>query len=270
MTKVTERIRRLGGFPGGGGSRRRRRNGRGVPRSGSRGFGTRHQLERARARLDHHALRVRGTEANDAIALRLAAGNPAVVQVDLGDNGSADFSFPRAAIKSISVKARGGNDRVRIDDANGAFTNAIPTRIDGGPGNDTIAGGAGAETLNGGPGNDTIDGNARQRRLRPRRGRRHVRLGPGRRQRHDRGQRRHGHHGVQRRRRLGDGRPVGERRPAAVLPQPGEHHDGHPRSRAGRLQRARRRRRGHGQRPDRHRRQERQPRPRRHPRRRHG
>jgi Ca2+-binding RTX toxin-like protein len=102
---------------------------------------------------------VRGTEANDAIALRLAAGNSAVVQVDLGDNGSADFSFPRAAIKSISVKARGGNDRVRIDDSNGAFTNAIPTRIDGGPGNDTIAGGAGPETLNGGPGNDTIDGN---------------------------------------------------------------------------------------------------------------
>ena len=102
---------------------------------------------------------MRGTEANDAIALRLAAGNPAVVQVDLGDNGSADFSFPRAAIESISVKARGGNDRVRIDDSNGAFTNAIPTRIDGGPGNDTIAGGAGPETLNGGPGNDTIDGN---------------------------------------------------------------------------------------------------------------
>src|SRR5881394_1070443 len=117
------------------------------------------QLERAPARLDHDALRVRGTEANDAIALRLAAGNPAVVQVDLDDNGSADFSFPRAAIESISVKARGGNDQVRIDDSNGAFTNAIPTRIDGGPGNDTIAGGGGPETLNGGPGNDTIDGN---------------------------------------------------------------------------------------------------------------
>jgi Ca2+-binding RTX toxin-like protein len=110
-------------------------------------------------RLAHHTLRVRGTETNDGIALRLAAGNPAVVQVDLGDNGSADFSFPRAAIESINVKGRGGNDRVRIDDTNGSFTNAIPTRIDGGPGNDTIAGGAGPETLNGGPGNDTIDGN---------------------------------------------------------------------------------------------------------------
>jgi hypothetical protein len=120
----------------------------------------RHNLESAHVRLGHHTLRVRGAEANDQIALRLAAGNPAVVQVDLGDNGSADFSFPRAAIESISVKARGGDDRVRIDDSNGAFTNATPTKIDGGPGNDTIAGGAGPETLNGGPGNDTIDGNA--------------------------------------------------------------------------------------------------------------
>jgi hypothetical protein len=110
-------------------------------------------------RLEHRTLRVQGTEANDAIALRLAAGNAAVVQVDLGDDGSADFSFPRAAIEKISVEARGGDDRVRIDDSNGAFTNAIPTRIDGGPGNDTIAGGAGAETLLGGNGNDSIDGN---------------------------------------------------------------------------------------------------------------
>src|SRR5215467_15641686 len=119
----------------------------------------RHQLQPRHARLVQHTLRVRGTEANDAIALRLAAGNPAVVQVDLGDNGSANFSFPRAAIARISVRARGGNDRVRIDDTNGAFTDAIPTTIDGGRGNDTISGGAGAETLNGGPGNDSIDGN---------------------------------------------------------------------------------------------------------------
>jgi Ca2+-binding RTX toxin-like protein len=114
----------------------------------------------AQARLEHHTLRVRGTEANDAIALRLASGDSGAVQVDLGDNGSADFSFPRAAIDKIRVETGGGDDRVRIDDTNGAFTNTIPTRIDGGPGNDTIAGGAGAETLLGGPGNDTIDGHA--------------------------------------------------------------------------------------------------------------
>jgi Ca2+-binding RTX toxin-like protein len=119
----------------------------------------RHNLESAHVRVAHHTLRVRGTEANNRIALRLAAGNPAVIQVDLGDNGSANFSFRRATIESISVMARGGNDGVRIDDTNGAFTDAIPTRIDGGRGNDTIAGGAGPETLNGGPGNDTIDGN---------------------------------------------------------------------------------------------------------------
>jgi len=120
----------------------------------------RHRLVQPRVRLEQQTLGVRGTNANDAIALRLAAGNAAVIQVDFGDNGSADFSFPRAAVGTIRVAAHGGADRLRIDDTNGAFTNAIPTTIDGGPGNDTIAGGAGAETLIGGPGNDTIDGNA--------------------------------------------------------------------------------------------------------------
>jgi hypothetical protein len=159
MKKVTEWVRRLGAFPVAAAAVVAIATAGAYPAQGA-AAPQRHQLERAHARLANHTLRVRGTEANDAIALRLAAGNPAVVQVDLGDNGSADFSFPRAAIDNISVKARSGNDRVRIDDTNGAFTNAIPTRIDGGPGNDTIAGGAGAETLNGGPGNDTIDGNA--------------------------------------------------------------------------------------------------------------
>jgi len=119
-----------------------------------------HHSEPARVRLQHGALRVEGAETNDAIALRLAPGDSTVVQVDLGDDGSADFSFPRAEIQQISIDGRGGDDSLRIDDANGAFTNTIPTRIDGGPGDDTISGGAGAEALIGGPGNDRIDGNA--------------------------------------------------------------------------------------------------------------
>jgi Ca2+-binding RTX toxin-like protein len=111
------------------------------------------------AKLKHGVLIVKGTRANDSIALRLKPGNPDIVQVDFGDNGSAEFSFARADITRIDVFAGAGDDVVRVDDSNGAFTDAIPTTIDGGPGNDTIAGGAGPETLIGGDGNDTIDGN---------------------------------------------------------------------------------------------------------------
>ncbi|HYQ10160.1 MAG TPA: hypothetical protein VEP92_03245, partial [Gaiellaceae bacterium] len=45
-------------------------------------------VEPGQVRLEHHTLHVKGTEANDAIALRLAAGDSTVVQVDLGDDGS--------------------------------------------------------------------------------------------------------------------------------------------------------------------------------------
>jgi Ca2+-binding RTX toxin-like protein len=56
-----------------------------------------------------------------------------------------------------------GNDSARIDDANGAFTNSIPTTIAGGDGNDSLEGGqvqvaAENERFIGGDGNDTVDG----------------------------------------------------------------------------------------------------------------
>jgi Ca2+-binding RTX toxin-like protein len=110
-------------------------------------------------KLRHGLLAVVGTEGNDKIALRLQAGNPDVIEVDVGDDGSADFSFKRRKISAIVVDARGGDDLVRIDESNGIFTDAIPTVLAGGDGNDTLTGGSGAETLLGGDGNDTIDGN---------------------------------------------------------------------------------------------------------------
>jgi len=115
-------------------------------------------------------LTITGTKASDKIALRLQAGDPSMLQVDVGDDGSADFYFQRSAIAKIAVNSRAGNDLVRIDESNGAFTDSIPTRIDGGDGNDTIAGGKGIETLLGGRGNDSIDGNG---------GNDVARLGPG-------------------------------------------------------------------------------------------
>ena len=155
MKKVTVRLRRLAVLPVAAAGLVAVTTAAAYP---AQGAAAQHRPEPVRVRLEGGTLRVQGTEANDAIALRLAAGDPTVVQVDLGDDGTADFTFPRAAIDNIKIAAHGGDDTVRIDDTNGAFTDTIPTRIEGGPGNDTISGGAGAETLVGGAGNDTIDG----------------------------------------------------------------------------------------------------------------
>src|SRR5215208_4415582 len=110
-------------------------------------------------KLKHGVLTIKGTHESDTVAVRLQAGQPGILQVDIGDDGSADFSFDRARITAIAVDARDGDDIVRIDETAGAFTDAIPTTIDGGDENDTLAGGRGVETLLGGDGNDTIDGN---------------------------------------------------------------------------------------------------------------
>ena len=130
-----------------------------------------------RPQVEQGELAIEGANGNDRLALRLQAGNPAVLQVDVGDDGSADFSFARAGITRISVDGGNGDDVVRIDEGNGVFTDTIATTIDGGNGddslvggsasvtlqggngNDILAGGSGAETLEGGNGNDSIDGN---------------------------------------------------------------------------------------------------------------
>jgi Ca2+-binding RTX toxin-like protein len=121
-----------------------------------------HRLENPKfkhPKLKHGELTIVGTDASDKLALRLQTGQPGVLQVDVGDDGSADFSFARERVATIAVDAAAGDDLVRIDESNGVFTDSVPTTIDGGDGNDTIAGGKGAETLLGGDGNDSIDGN---------------------------------------------------------------------------------------------------------------
>jgi Ca2+-binding RTX toxin-like protein len=114
------------------------------------------------ARITQGTLSVRGGDRGDAIALRLN-DDQSRIQVDVGDDGSADFSFARADVAAISVKGGDGNDSLRIDDAKGAFTNTIPTTISGGDGNDSLEGGqlvvaAENETFSGGDGTDLVDG----------------------------------------------------------------------------------------------------------------
>jgi len=112
-----------------------------------------------RAKLEHGALRINGGDASDKIALRLNAASSDVLEVDVGDDGSAEFSFERADITQIVVNAGDGDDLVRFDETNGAVNAGIATTLRGGDGDDTLAGGSGAETLRGGDGSDSIDGN---------------------------------------------------------------------------------------------------------------
>jgi Ca2+-binding RTX toxin-like protein len=121
------------------------------------------KVDGVRAAVKHHALSVKGSSHGDTIALRLKAGDPSRIQVDVGDNGSADFSFARGDVSTIKVKGGNRNDSIRVDDANGAFTDSIPTTIAGGGGSDSLQGGqlqvaAENETYKGGDGNDLVDG----------------------------------------------------------------------------------------------------------------
>ena len=108
--------------------------------------------------LENGLLTVEGTNAADRIAVRLQAGQPGILEVDFGDDGSAEFSFERTEIAKIVVEAGNGADAVRIDESNGVFADTIPTTVDGGNGNDRLVGGSGAGTLIGGNGDDALFG----------------------------------------------------------------------------------------------------------------
>jgi Ca2+-binding RTX toxin-like protein len=110
------------------------------------------------AELDNGTLHVDGGDRPNAVALRLKQGDSSRLQVDAGDNNSADFSFARDAVRAISIRMRNGRDSVRIDDSNGSFTDSIPTTISGGNGDDRLEGGQGVEIMGGGNGDDFVDG----------------------------------------------------------------------------------------------------------------
>ena len=61
-----------------------------------------------------------------------------MLQVDFGDDGSAEFRFAEETSQRSTSRARAGDDFVRIDEDNGVFTDTIPTTLDGGRGDDRI------------------------------------------------------------------------------------------------------------------------------------
>jgi Ca2+-binding RTX toxin-like protein len=102
-------------------------------------------------------LQIKGDGASDKLSLRLSPADPNTLQVDVGEDGTIDYSFNRSTFTAIDVQAGGGNDEVRVDDSAGSFADDAVT-IDGGAGNDTLIGGDGDDVLIGGGGNDTVNG----------------------------------------------------------------------------------------------------------------
>jgi hypothetical protein len=111
------------------------------------------------ATVTDRTLRIEGSPASDRITLRLSRDDRTQLQVDIGDDGSADQTFDLNTFDAVDVEAGNGNDTVRIDEVNGNFTKSKTTRIDGQNGDDTLLGGSGNEVLVGGRGDDVIDGN---------------------------------------------------------------------------------------------------------------
>jgi hypothetical protein len=103
-------------------------------------------------------LSVLGTSKNERITLRLKPGNKSRLQVDVGGNGSAEFTFKRSAFNRIVVRGASGADTLSINERFGVFTNTEATSLFGNNGNDLLRSGSAAERLFGGSGNDTIDG----------------------------------------------------------------------------------------------------------------
>lgn len=107
-------------------------------------------------------LQVTGDATGDTIRLRLIAGE--ATRVEVLDGATTIGTFDRATFATILVIGLGGQDTIVIDDVNGVFTETKITTIDGGDGDDTIAGGTETpyswETIRGGPGDDTTVWNA--------------------------------------------------------------------------------------------------------------
>jgi Ca2+-binding RTX toxin-like protein len=104
------------------------------------------------ARIQAGTLKIVGDA--DANKLLLALASPTSVGVDVGEDGTTDFTFDRSAFTAIDIQTLGGDDDVRIQSG---LTE--PTTINGGAGDDTLLGGDEADVLIGGPGNDVVDGN---------------------------------------------------------------------------------------------------------------
>src|SRR4051812_5122729 len=114
----------------------------GVLTAAALGFTTSQAMASYTAAVDAGGtLRIVGNSASDKLAL---APTPDSVILDVGEDGTTDFTFARTEFDSVQVQAGGGADEVRVLNAATALPNLS---IDGGSGDDTLIGANGPETF---------------------------------------------------------------------------------------------------------------------------
>jgi len=78
------------------------------------GVGATPALAAYKAQVQGGVLQITGNGASDKLSLHLDPNNPNVLQVDVGEDGTADFSVDRSTFQSINVDAGAGNDEVSM------------------------------------------------------------------------------------------------------------------------------------------------------------
>ena len=115
--------------------------------------------------VQQRTLEITARAAGSNVALRLAPGDPQTLQVDISAT-APPTSRSRAAPSTASHRGRNGANNIRSTSPM-ARSRTAPTTIDGGPGNDSITAGSGADVIerrravtdsvDAGRGADTVD-----------------------------------------------------------------------------------------------------------------
>ena len=163
-----------------------------------------------KAQVGANTLTLTGNGASDKLALR-SARRPSSRSTSATTAPPTSRSTARRS-PAINVDAGGGDDQVRIDQTNGAFTDEAVDAERRRTATTRCSAATAHDVLIGGEGNDFVDGNRGQRHRAPRRRQRHVPLGSRRRQRHRRGPGRQGRARLRRRERQREHRRLRERR----------------------------------------------------------
>jgi Ca2+-binding RTX toxin-like protein len=95
---------------------------------------------KVKASIRRGQLNVLGTKGNDRITLRLKPGDKSRLQVDVGSNGSADFTFKRKAFNRIVAHGGTGADALSVNESFGVFVNTEATTLFGDAGSDLVVG----------------------------------------------------------------------------------------------------------------------------------